>query len=186
MQVDVRRLDELINLIGELVLERNRLVQLAKEVASDTHAVDSPLTHSAARLSFITEELQAVGLRTRMVPIDAVFSRFPRLVRDLALSLNKEVDLIIRGQETEIDKTMVELIADPLVHLIRNSLDHGMELPDEPERRNKARRGTICLEAKQEGDRIVVSISDDGAGIDPARILAKVVKGLVTPNAPAF
>jgi hypothetical protein len=118
MQVDVRRLDELINLIGELVLERNRLVQLAKEVASDTHAVDSPLTHSAARLSFITEELQAVGLRTRMVPIDAVFSRFPRLVRDLALSLNKEVDLIIRGQETEIDKTMVELIADPLVHLI--------------------------------------------------------------------
>ncbi len=158
MRVDVRKLDELINLIGELVLERNRLVQLAKEVSSDAHGVDSPLTHSAARLSFITEELQAVGLRTRMVPIDAVFSKFPR-----------------------IDKTMVELVSDPLVHLIRNSLDHGLELSDDRERVNKPRKGTICLEARQEGDRIIVSICDDGAGIDPARILAKAIeKGLVT------
>lgn len=181
MRVDVRKLDELINLIGELVLERNRLVQLAKEVSSDAHGVDSPLTHSAARLSFITEELQAVGLRTRMVPIDAVFSKFPRIVRDLSRSLNKEVELIIRGQETEIDKTMVELVSDPLVHLIRNSLDHGLELSDDRERVNKPRKGTICLEARQEGDRIIVSISDDGAGIDPARILAKAIeKGLVT------
>ncbi len=121
-----------------------------------------------------------------MVPIDAVFSKFPRLVRDLSRSLNKEVDLIIRGQETEIDKTMVELVSDPLVHLIRNSLDHGMELPDEREQVSKPRKGTICLEARQEGDRIIVSISDDGAGIDPVRILDKAIeKALVSMRIPA-
>ena len=176
MRVDVRNLDELINLIGELVLERNRLMQLAKEVSSDVHGQDSPLSHSAARLSFITEELQAAALRTRMVPIDTIFCKFPRLVRDLARSLNKEADLIIRGQDTEIDKTMVELVSDPLVHLIRNSLDHGLELPEDRERAGKARKGTISLEAKQEGDRIIVSISDDGAGIDPQRILQKALE----------
>src|SRR5205823_781798 len=111
MRVDVRKLDELINLIGELVLERNRILQLAKEVSSDTNTVDSPLSHTAARLSFITEQLQAAALRTRMVPVETVFCRFPRLVRDLSHSLNKDVSLVIRGQDTEIDRTMVELLS---------------------------------------------------------------------------
>ena len=184
MRVDVRKLDELVNLIGELVLERNRLLQLAKEVNASCYDVsgsDSPLGHSTARLSFITDELQAAGLRTRMVPIETVFSKFPRLVRDLARSLQKEVELIVRGQETEIDRTMVELISDPLVHLVRNSLDHGFELPADRERTGKPRRGTLRLEARQEGDHIVIGICDDGAGIDPARILRKAIeKGLVT------
>jgi two-component system chemotaxis sensor kinase CheA len=176
MRVDVRKLDDLINLIGELVLERNRLLQLAKEENSEAHAVDSPLTHSTARLSFITEELQGAALRTRMVPIDTVFCRFPRLVRDLAHALNKETDLVIRGQDTEIDRTMVELVSDPLVHLVRNSLDHGLESPEQRERAGKPRKGTISIEARQEGDRILVSVSDDGAGIDPARILGKAIE----------
>ena len=105
-----------------------------------------------------------------------MFSKFPRLVRDLSNSLKKEVDLILRGEETEIDKTMVELIHDPLVHLVRNSLDHGLELPEERERKGKPRRGTICLEAKQEGDHILVSILDDGAGMDHDRILLKAME----------
>jgi len=176
MRVDVRKLDDLINLIGELVLERNRLLQLAKEENSEAHAVDSPLSHSTARLSFITEELQAAALRTRMVPIDTVFCRFPRLVRDLAQALNKETALVIQGQDTEIDRTMVELVSDPLVHLVRNSLDHGLESPEQRERAGKSRKGTISIEARQEGDRILVSVSDDGAGIDPARILGKAIE----------
>ena len=184
MRVDVRKLDELVNLIGELVLERNRLLQLAKEIGTgrtEGRGADSPLNHAVARLSFITEELQAAGLRTRMVPIEAVFSKFPRLVRDMARTLQKDAALEIHGQETEIDKTMVELISDPLVHLVRNSLDHGLEMPDERERANKPRRGRIRLEARQEGDHILIIVSDDGAGIDPARILRKAIeKRLVT------
>jgi len=184
MRVDVRKLDELVNLIGELVLERNRLLQLAKEIGTgryEARGSDSPLSHSVARLSFITEELQAAGLRTRMVPIEAVFSKFPRLVRDLARSVEKEIELEIHGQETEIDKNMVDLISDPLVHLVRNSLDHGIELPAERERQNKPRRGKIRLDARQEGDHILVTISDDGRGIDPDRVLRKAIeKGVVS------
>jgi len=184
MRVDVRKLDELINLIGELVLERNRLVQLsrdlnAKRVSMDE--LDSSFSQSTSRLSFITEELQTAGLKTRMVPIDTVFRKFPRLVRDVADSLNKEVELLVRGQETELDKTIVESIGDPLVHLVRNSLDHGLELPDVRVAAGKARKGTIRLEARQEGDQIIISVSDDGGGIDPERVARKAVeKGLVT------
>jgi two-component system chemotaxis sensor kinase CheA len=183
MRVDVRKLDDLINLTGELILERNRIVQLAKEISSNTNAVDSPLSHTAARLSFITEELQTAALRTRMVPVETVFSRFPRLVRDLSRSLNKDAGLIVRGQDTEIDRTMVELLSDPLVHLVRNALDHGLEPPEERERAGKPRQGTISIQARQEGDHILVSVSDDGAGIDPARILDKAIeRKLVTPE----
>jgi len=186
MRVDVRKLDELINLVGELVLERNRLVQLSRDLSRrrmDTETLDSALNLSTARLSFITEELQAAGLRTRMVPIDAVFRKFPRLVRDVARTLQKEVELLVSGEETEIDKTMVELIGDPLVHLVRNSLDHGMEMPDARETAGKPRQGTIRLEAQQEGDQIVISVLDDGAGIDPERVLRKAIEsGLTTPE----
>jgi len=184
MRVDVKKLDELINLIGELVLERNRLLQLSRDVSAGRaagEALDAAFTQSTARLSFITEELQAAGLRTRMVPIDAVFRKFPRLVRDVAHSLEKEVELQVRGQDTEIDKTMVELIGDPLVHLVRNSLDHGLEMPQERVKNGKSAQGTIRLEARQEGDQIVISVGDDGAGIDSERVLRKAIeKGLVT------
>ncbi len=184
MRVDVRKLDELINLIGELVLERNRLLQLAKEISSGqapAQTNDSPLMQCTLRLSFITEELQAAGLRTRMVPIETVFAKFPRMVRDLAHSLGKEVELVLCGQETEIDKTMVELVSDPLVHLVRNSLDHGLELPQVREQANKPRRGTISLQAEHEGDHVLIRISDDGAGINHDRVLRKAVeKGLVS------
>jgi two-component system chemotaxis sensor kinase CheA len=184
MRVDVRKLDELINLIGELVLERNRLMRVARDHSLGrlkAEALDSALTQSTARLSFITEELQSAGLKTRMVPIDTVFRKFPRLVRDIAHGLQKEVELVLRGEDTELDKTMVELVGDPLVHLVRNSLDHGIELPDIRAAAGKPRQGTIRLEAAQEGDQIVISISDDGAGIDADRVLRKAIeKGLVT------
>ena len=186
MRVDVRKLDELINLVGELVLERNRLFQLSRELSMgrlEMQHLTEAFSQSTARLSFITEELQAAGLRARMVPIDTVFRKFPRLVRDVAHNLKKEVDLLVSGEDTELDKTMVEMIGDPLVHLVRNSLDHGLELPDVRESAGKPRKGTIRLEARQEGDQIIISVADDGAGIDPARIAKKAMeKGLVTAD----
>jgi len=186
MRVDVRKLDELINLVGELVLERNRLFQLSRELSMgrlEMQDLTEAFSQSTARLSFITEELQAAGLRARMVPIDTVFRKFPRLVRDVAHNLKKEVDLLVSGEDTELDKTIVEMIGDPLVHLVRNSLDHGLELPDVRESGGKPRKGTIRLEARQEGDQIIISVADDGAGIDPARIAKKAMeKGLVTAD----
>ena len=186
MRVDVRKLDELIDLVGELVLERNRLLQLSRELSMgclEMQDLTEAFSQSTARLSFITEELQAAGLRARMVPIDTVFRKFPRLVRDVAHNLKKEVDLLVSGEDTELDKTMVEMIGDPLVHLVRNSLDHGLELPDVRESAGKPRKGTIRLEARQEGDQIIISVADDGAGIDPARIAKKAMeKGLVTAD----
>jgi len=186
MRVDVRKLDELINLVGELVLERNRLYQLSRELSMgrlEMQDLTEAFSQSTARLSFITEELQAAGLRARMVPIDTVFRKFPRLVRDVAHNLKKEVDLLVSGEDTELDKTMVEMIGDPLVHLVRNSLDHGLELPDVRESGGKPRKGTIRLEARQEGDQIIISVADDGAGIDHARIAKKAMeKGLVTAD----
>ncbi len=186
MRVDVCKLDELINLVGELVLERNRLVRLSRDLAAgnlDRSAFDAALGLSTARLSFVTDELQVAGLKTRMVPIESVFRRFPRMVRDLARVVGKQIQLVLEGQDTEIDKTMVELIADPLVHLVRNSLDHGIELPAVREKRGKPGDGTIRLEASQKGDQIVITITDDGAGIDPQRVLSKALeKGLVSPE----
>jgi two-component system chemotaxis sensor kinase CheA len=186
MRVDVRKLDDLINLVGELVLERNRLVRLNHDLSCeglDRRAFDKAFGQSTARLSFLTEELQIASLKTRMVPIESVFRKFPRLVRDVARSVNKQVQLVLEGQDTEIDRTMVELIADPLVHLVRNCLDHGIELPDIREQAGKPREGMIRLEASQEGDQIVIRISDDGAGINPERIFAKALeKGLVSAD----
>ncbi|MGD0570039.1 MAG: chemotaxis protein CheA [Candidatus Sulfotelmatobacter sp.] len=184
MRVEAAKLDDLIDLIGELVLERNRLLQISRSAASGDAAIgelSSSLGESAARLSSITEELQSAGLKTRMVPIETVFRKFPRMVRDVSASLKKEVDLVLLGEDTELDKTMVELIGDPLIHLVRNSLDHAIEMPEVREKAGKPRRGTLCLEARQEGDQIAISIFDDGAGMDPERIGRKAVeKGLVT------
>jgi two-component system, chemotaxis family, sensor kinase CheA len=186
MRVDVHKLDELINLIGELVLERNRLVQVSRDLTAgrlDAEKLEDALTQTTARVTFLTEELHVAGLKTRMVPIDTVFRKFPRIVRDLAHSLHKEVELVVSGQDTELDKTMVELVGDPLVHLVRNSLDHGLEKPEVRAAAGKNPNGTLRLEAREEGDQIVISITDDGAGIDPERIARKAVeKGLVTSD----
>lgn len=186
IRVDVSKLDALVNLVGELVLERNRLQKLARDFAQQRIAaekLESALGQSSARIDFLTDELQAASLRTRMVPIDMTFRRFPRLVRDVSIALGKEVELIITGEDTELDKTVVEEIADPLVHLVRNALDHGIERPGVREQRGKPRKGTIRLEARQEGDHILVQVSDDGAGIDLERVKHKAVeKGLVSPE----
>jgi len=186
MRVEVSKLDQLINLVGELVLERNRLLQLSRSCSDERswseHFADA-LSQSTARLSLLTEEIQSASLKTRMVPISVVFRRFPRIVRDVARNLGKEVELKIDGENTELDKTVVEEIADPMVHLVRNALDHGIEKPEIRAEKGKPRCGSIQLDARQEGDHIIISIQDDGAGIDPARISAKAIeKGLVTPE----
>jgi two-component system chemotaxis sensor kinase CheA len=184
IRVEVSKLDDLINLVGELVLERNRLVQLARDFSQERftrEAFDSAFGQSTVRLSFITEELQVRSLNARMVPIDVVFRKFPRMVRDVSKNLSKEIELVIRGEDTELDKTVVEQIGDPLVHLIRNSLDHGIERPEVRERNGKPRQGRIRLEAHQEGDHIIVSVADDGAGIDPERVVRKAIeRGMLT------
>ena len=185
LRVDVRKLDHLVNLVGELVLERNRLVQLSRD--AETHMskdeMAAGLTSSATRLSFITDELQTASLQTRMVPIEYVFRRLPRMVRDVAGAMGKQVELAIRGQETEIDKTMVEQISDPLVHLVRNAIDHGIETPEKRRAAGKPERGVLTIEARAEGDQIVVSVMDDGKGIDAEAVVKKAVeKGFVTAD----
>jgi two-component system chemotaxis sensor kinase CheA len=187
IRVDVAKLDELINLVGELVLERNRLQHLSRTLSDrQTAATDdfkSALLHSTERLSFITDELQTAGLSTRMVSVEAIFRRFPRMVRDLAGSLGKQVELVIRGEETELDKTIAEEIADPLIHLLRNSLDHGIERPQVRVERGKSPKGTVRVEARPEGDNVIIEIADDGAGMDVARVGKKALeKGLVTQD----
>jgi two-component system chemotaxis sensor kinase CheA len=182
MRVEIRKLDYLVNLVGELVLERNRLLRLSQDIASsdgkDTELAES-IAASTARLGFITDELQDASLRTRMVPIDNVFRKLPRLVRELANQVEKQVEICITGQETEIDKTMIEHIHDPLVHILRNSLDHGIESADRRVSAGKNPVGRISVDARQQGDQIIVTISDDGRGIDPEIIRTKVIeKGL--------
>ncbi len=179
IRVDVNKLDEIVNLAGELVLERNRVAQLSRDFVArrfSEEQFEGVLGESSARLGAITDELQNASLKARMLAIDVVFRRFPRLVRDLCNTLGKEVTLQIRGEDTELDKTIVEQIADPLIHLIRNSMDHGFEMPAAREAKGKARKGTLRLEAHTEGDFIVVEVGDDGAGIDTNRVAAKAVE----------
>ena len=182
MRVEIRKLDYLVNLVGELVLERNRLLRLSQNLAiskgKDVYLTEAIAT-SAARLGFITNELQNASLRTRMVPIDNVFRKLPRLVRELSHQVGKEIEIFITGQETEIDKTMIEYIHDPLVHILRNSLDHGIEEADHRRAAGKNPVGKISIDARQQGDQIIVTVSDDGGGIDPEIIRRKLVdKGM--------
>jgi two-component system chemotaxis sensor kinase CheA len=179
MRVEVRKLDYLVNLVGELVLERNRLLRLSQDLAvadGKDLALTEAVATSTARLSFITDELQNASLRTRMVPIDNVFRKLPRLVRELSHQVGKEIEIAISGQETEIDKTMIEHIHDPLVHILRNSLDHGIEDAAGRAAAGKNPIGLIKVDARQQGDQIIVTIGDDGRGIDPERIRRKVVE----------
>lgn len=186
MRVDVRKLDFLVNLVGELVLERNRLAQIARDSkAGDSASQDlcSALNQSVSRLSFITDELHSATLGTRMVPLETILRKAPRLVRDLAKSLNKQVQLSMTGIETEIDRSALEHLADPIVHILRNCLDHAIESPEERQKAGKSASALIQIEASQEGEQIVVSITDDGRGIDERRVIAKALeKGLISED----
>lgn len=175
VRVDTRRLDEIMNLVGELVLVRNRLLTLKS--AQDS---GEDLANAVANLDHVTTDLQTSVMKTRMQPVKKVFGRFPRVVRDLARKLGKEIELELRGEETDLDKNLVEALADPLVHLVRNSVDHGIEMPEDRERAGKPRQGTVILSAEQEGDHILLSITDDGKGMDPNVLRRKAVeKGMM-------
>ena len=170
VRVDTKRLDEIMNMVGELVLVRNRLVRLGLRTA------DEDLAKAVANLDVVTGDLQTAVMKTRMQPIKKVFGRFPRVVRDLARNLKKEITLDLQGEETDLDKNLVEALADPLVHLVRNSVDHGIEAPDTREQMGKPRTGKVILAAEQEGDHIVLSIADDGGGMDPNMLRRKAVE----------
>jgi two-component system chemotaxis sensor kinase CheA len=164
VRVDTQRLDQIMNMVGELVLVRNRLTSLGMTKE------DEDLTKAVSNLDAVTTDLQGAVMKTRMQPIKKVFGRFPRVVRDLARSLNKEIKLILEGEETDLDKNLVEALADPLVHLVRNSVDHGIEEPDKREATGKPREGTVVLSASQEGDHILLTIRDDGAGMNAEKL----------------
>lgn len=170
VRVDTARLDEIMNMVGELVLVRNRLVRLG------LNSGDEAMSKAVSNLDVVTADLQTAVMKTRMQPIKKVFGRFPRLVRDLARQLKKEINLELVGEETDLDKNLVEALADPLVHLVRNAVDHGIESPEEREASGKARGGKVVLAAEQEGDHILLSISDDGKGMDPNVLRAIAVK----------
>lgn len=178
VRVDTRRLDDIMNLVGELVLARNRLAILHQA------RPDEEVTKAVSNLDMVTTGLQAAVMKTRMQPIKKVFGRFPRVVRNMARSLKKEIELDMRGEETDLDKNLVEALADPLVHLVRNAVDHGIELPQDRERIGKSRSGKIILSASQEGDHILLTIEDDGKGMDANVLRRKAVeKGLVDQDA---
>ncbi|WP_158967815.1 chemotaxis protein CheA [Paraglaciecola sp. L3A3] len=164
VRVDTKRLDQIMNMVGELVLVRNRLLSLGLTVNDDS------MTKAIANLDVVTGDLQGAVMKTRMQPIKKVFGRFPRVVRDLARTLKKEITLELEGEETDLDKNLVEALADPLVHLVRNSVDHGIEMPEERKEAGKPAMGTVKLSASQEGDHILLSIIDDGKGMDPEKL----------------
>ncbi len=174
VRVDTQRLDDIMNMVGELVLVRNRLVRLG------SNSGDEEMSKAVSNLDVVTADLQTSVMKTRMQPIKKVFGRFPRVVRDLARNLKKEINLELEGEETDLDKNLVEALADPLVHLVRNSVDHGIELPAVREAAGKPRVGRVILAAEQEGDHILLSITDDGAGMDAVKLRTIAVeKGLL-------
>jgi two-component system chemotaxis sensor kinase CheA len=178
VRVDTKRLDDIMNMVGELVLVRNRLKRLGDASA------DEAMQKAVSNLDVVTGDLQSAVMQTRMQPIKKVFGRFPRVVRDLARNLKKEVNLVLIGEETDLDKNLVEALSDPLVHLVRNAVDHGIEMPDVRMQKGKERIGKVVLSAQQEGDHIMLAIEDDGAGMDADVLRAKAVeKGIYDQDA---
>ncbi|WP_208353084.1 hybrid sensor histidine kinase/response regulator [Helicobacter pylori] len=183
VRVDVRRLDHLMNLIGELVLGKNRLIRIYSDVEEryDGEKFLEELNQVVSSISAVTTDLQLAVMKTRMQPVGKVFNKFPRMVRDLSRELGKSIELIIEGEETELDKSIVEEIGDPLIHIIRNSCDHGIELLEERRRLNKPETGKVQLSAYNEGNHIVIKISDDGKGLDPVMLKEKAIeKGVIS------
>ena len=183
LRVDVSRIDKVMDLAGEIVLARNRLLNLANKLeakySGDEHV--EGLVETTAFLDRVTSDLQLAVMKMRMQPLQKVFAKFPRMVRDLARSLGKEIELEIIGEDTEVDKSVIEHIGDPLVHIIRNSIDHGIESPDERLQKGKPAKGKIVINAYQKGTQIVIDILDDGKGIDVEAVKAKAItKGIVT------
>jgi two-component system chemotaxis sensor kinase CheA len=178
VRVDTSTLDTIMNMVGELVLVRNRLLSLG------LNSNDEEMSKAVANLDVVTADLQGAVMKTRMQPIKKVFGRFPRVVRDLARSLKKDINLEMRGEDTDLDKNLVEALADPLIHLVRNSVDHGVEMPDVREKSGKPRTGKVILSASQEGDHIELCIIDDGAGMNPDKLRGIAVKrGLMDEDA---
>ena len=175
VRVDIEKLDTLLNLVGELVINKVRLGQIGT-----THRL-TELTETLEQMDRVTTDLQTVVMKVRMVPVGQVFNRFPRMVRDLAKELDKEINLTIEGEETELDRTVIDEIGDPLMHLLRNSLDHGVEHPDDREAKGKPRVGEVRLIARHEGNNVVIMVTDDGNGIDAEVIRRKAVeKGVIS------
>lgn len=170
VRVDTSKIDDIVNLVGELVLNRNRLKQVAIELDSQD------LLRGISALDYITTELQSSVMKTRMQPVKKVFQRFPRMVRDIARGLDKQVSMVMVGEDTELDKNLVDALADPMIHMIRNSVDHGVEMPDVRTQKGKPSQGTIELKAEQIGDHILITIKDDGKGIDASMIRSKAVE----------
>jgi two-component system chemotaxis sensor kinase CheA len=182
VRVDTKRLDEIMNMVGELVLVRNRLLSLS----NNDDQKHEEMSKAISNLDVVTGDLQGAVMKTRMQPIKKVFGRFPRVVRDLARSLKKEINLEMYGEDTDLDKNLVEALADPLVHLVRNSVDHGIEMPDDRQAKGKPREGTVTLSASQEGDHIMLSIKDDGAGMDAEKLKQIAIKrGVLDEDAAA-
>jgi two-component system chemotaxis sensor kinase CheA len=177
VRVDIHRLDSLMNLVGELVINKTRLEQIGKETQSPE------LNETLEQIDRITTDLQNVVMKVRMVPIDNVFSRFPRMVRDLARELGKEIELVIEGKDTELDRTVIDEIGDPLVHLLRNCVDHGVEMPADRLAAGKSETGHVYLIARHEGNNVVIEVADDGKGLNPEVLKKKVAEnGLVAPE----
>jgi two-component system chemotaxis sensor kinase CheA len=189
VRTSVERLDTLMNLVGELITDRNHLFQVRNHLeaeAAGNPEVES-LNETVAHISRITDQLQEEVMSIRMLPIGNLFHKFPRMVRDLAQKTGKQIDVVLNGEDTELDRSMIEEINDPLIHLVRNSVDHGVETPEERVAAGKPPRGTITLNAWHEQGRIVLTVSDDGAGIDPENMRRSALKkGLITPEEAAL
>jgi two-component system, chemotaxis family, sensor kinase CheA len=183
IRVDIERLDDLMNLVGELVLARNRLAQATHTLIEKYERIDMSknIADVSSQIDFVTTELQMAVMKTRMIPIEKVFNGLPLLARDLIRTTGKEVDLQIYGKETELDKSIIEELNDPLVHMVRNAIDHGIELPEERKRLGKPQQGTVVVNAERDGNYILITMEDDGRGIDTVQIKQRAIeKGLIT------
>ncbi|MBQ3395936.1 MAG: chemotaxis protein CheA, partial [Synergistaceae bacterium] len=181
VRVDIGRLDKLMNLVGELVISRARIERLVQEAR--LRQFDDTLS----QLGRISGDIQELVTKLRMVPVSFTFDRFPRLIRDLCKTLNKNVELVLEGEDTELDRTVIDEIGDPMVHLIRNSMDHGIEHPEERKALGKPEKGILKIAAYQEGSGVVIEVSDDGAGIDPERVKQKAIeRGIITEDRAAI
>lgn len=178
VRVEIKKLDDLMNLVGELVISRSRLESIGVNIRS------RDLDEVIEQVGRLTIDLRDSVMKSRMIPVETVFSRFPRLVRDLAKELNKEIELEINGAETELDRTVIDEIGDPLVHIIRNAIDHGLESPEERERAGKPRQGKVVLNARQEGNSVIITVTDNGKGFNLQKVKEKAIKnGVVSPEA---